>query len=432
MRLNPKITFHDLREDYTNRCIAEQVMQYLEEKLVVVGKGAKYGQVIFLAGGAGSGKGFAIKNYLEGDKFKVFDPDAFKDAFVKMAENLKNPEMIEFCQKNPDFCRRNNIPPKVSAKVEDILKVITKLNLRNPGDVGTMHMFLKGIGLEGKRIAYFFSSAARASWGKEGAGSGTIDASTLPNVLFDNTLKDSEFLVGENGRGGIIDTLMKIGYKKENFHIVWVLTDVNIAIDQNFTRDRVVPTSILFQTHRGAATNMQNLIFKSYGSLGINGDIAVILGGKNVLVQKAGDKWHDSKTGKTYKLERDLAAKIPMEWDYFRVKRQGSMSVDQAALEKIRTKIMELAPKPTDTPELSQAASVERLRQKGKFGKDVAGFMGLAPDVRDVEYKKQAGGDGVTPLSKFLSKLGVTPPSDPTRRLKGGLSPKGDKPKRKK
>ena len=33
---------------------------FLTEKSIVVGNGAKYGQVIFLAGGAGSGKGFAI------------------------------------------------------------------------------------------------------------------------------------------------------------------------------------------------------------------------------------------------------------------------------------------------------------------------------------------------------------------------------------
>ena len=43
---------------------------FLTEKLIVVGKGAKYGQIVFLAGGAGSGKGFAISNFLEGSKFK--------------------------------------------------------------------------------------------------------------------------------------------------------------------------------------------------------------------------------------------------------------------------------------------------------------------------------------------------------------------------
>ena len=36
----------------------------LEEKLILYNNGAKYGQVVFLAGGAGSGKGFAISNFM--------------------------------------------------------------------------------------------------------------------------------------------------------------------------------------------------------------------------------------------------------------------------------------------------------------------------------------------------------------------------------
>ena len=397
MKLNPKITFHELREDHDNKCLAEQVMHYLEEKLVVVGGGKNYGQVVFLAGGAGSGKGFAIKNYLEGNKFKVFDPDAFKDAFISMRDALKNPKIKSYYQ-----LKYGRDP---GAGIQDILKVIGGLDLRNPKDVATMHLYLKDINLEGKRIANFFSPAARGSRG------GKVDTSTLPNVLFDNTLKDSEFLVGENGQGGIIDTLVNLGYKRENFHIVWVLTDVNIAIDQNFTRDRVVPTSILFQTHRGAAMNMQNLIFKSYGTLGINGDIAVIIGGKNNLVQKKGDEWRDTKTGKTYRLERDLVAKIPMEWDYYKVKKQGSKEINQSALERIRDKIMELAPKPTDTPELLQAASIERLRAKGKLEKDVVKHLGLAADAQDVTRQVKASAADITPLSKWLTGRGVKAPT---------------------
>ena len=49
-----------------------QIFQQLDEKLIIVGKGKKYGQIMFIAGGAGSGKSFAIKNFLEGDKFKGF------------------------------------------------------------------------------------------------------------------------------------------------------------------------------------------------------------------------------------------------------------------------------------------------------------------------------------------------------------------------
>ena len=53
-------------------------MQELAEKLLVIGKGKKYGQIIFLTGGAGSGKGFSVKNFLEGEKFKVRDVDEMK------------------------------------------------------------------------------------------------------------------------------------------------------------------------------------------------------------------------------------------------------------------------------------------------------------------------------------------------------------------
>ena len=53
----------------------KEAIQTLDEKQIIVGKGAKYGQIIFLAGGAGSGKGFAISHFLEGSKFKVRDVD---------------------------------------------------------------------------------------------------------------------------------------------------------------------------------------------------------------------------------------------------------------------------------------------------------------------------------------------------------------------
>ena len=49
--------------------------QYLEEKLILYQQGKRYGQIVFLAGGAGSGKGFAIKNFMEGEKFKIREVD---------------------------------------------------------------------------------------------------------------------------------------------------------------------------------------------------------------------------------------------------------------------------------------------------------------------------------------------------------------------
>ena len=45
--------------------------QELEEKLILFNGGKNYGQIVFMAGGAGSGKGFAIQNFLQREKFKV-------------------------------------------------------------------------------------------------------------------------------------------------------------------------------------------------------------------------------------------------------------------------------------------------------------------------------------------------------------------------
>ena len=38
--------------------------QELEEKLILFNGGKNYGQIVFMAGGAGSGKGFAIQNFM--------------------------------------------------------------------------------------------------------------------------------------------------------------------------------------------------------------------------------------------------------------------------------------------------------------------------------------------------------------------------------
>ena len=76
--------------------------QYLEEKLIMYNQGKRYGQIVFLAGGAGSGKGFAIKHFMEKEKFKVRDVDAWKTAFIKLADTTdKYPEIKGLSLKNP-------------------------------------------------------------------------------------------------------------------------------------------------------------------------------------------------------------------------------------------------------------------------------------------------------------------------------------------
>ena len=58
--------------------------ELLNEKLLLINNGKRYGQIVFLAGGAGSGKGFAGTNFMNSQDFKVRDVDEMKLAFLKM------------------------------------------------------------------------------------------------------------------------------------------------------------------------------------------------------------------------------------------------------------------------------------------------------------------------------------------------------------
>jgi len=68
--------------------------EMLSEKLIMLNNGRKDGQIVFLAGGAGSGKGFAATNFMEKEKFKVRDVDEWKKVFQKIADTqAKYPEI---------------------------------------------------------------------------------------------------------------------------------------------------------------------------------------------------------------------------------------------------------------------------------------------------------------------------------------------------
>ena len=61
-----------------------QEYEQLDEKLILYNNGKKYGQIVFLAGGAGSGKGFARQRFISAESFKVRDVDELKMQFMKM------------------------------------------------------------------------------------------------------------------------------------------------------------------------------------------------------------------------------------------------------------------------------------------------------------------------------------------------------------
>lgn len=186
-----------------------RLQTYLTEKLIVVGKGQKYGQIVFLAGGAGSGKGFASTNFMEKEKFKVRDVDEMKRLILKL-NKLRGSH------------------PEVAG-----------LNLRNGEDVFKLHKYVKKLGWKDDSLDLLLQGAVKGR---------------LPNILFDVTLKDAEDMTD------VLPTLLEIGYQPKDVHLVWVLTKYKIAVQQNADRERVVPDDILLSTHEGAARTVTDII----------------------------------------------------------------------------------------------------------------------------------------------------------------------------
>jgi hypothetical protein len=265
----------------------EDFRELLMEKLLILGNGQRYNQVVILAGGAGSGKGWVIRNVIGGD-WKVHDPDALKQSLIDISKTIMNAP----ADMKGKFSRTTNVA-----------KEITGLNLRNPADTAKLHFMVKDLGLDDKQL--FLQLAANKGSGNK------------PNIILDSTLKKPRRAVEA------VNMLMDAGYKKEDIHVVWVLTDWRVAVHQNYHRDRRVFNDILIQTHTGAKETMTGLIVKDYPNLKINGDVAVVFGGRAEMVDASGKK---AEKGGVLRMKDGLG---PL---YVRIKRAGKPEFDERSV----------------------------------------------------------------------------------------------------
>lgn len=267
----------------------EESFSDLSEALITFAGQAypKFGNVIILAGGAGSGKGF-IKDKLIGAEGYNFDVDALKSLA------MRTPKLIERIKK--EF----GVDPSA-------------LDLKKPDDVAKLHDIIgTALNLDDKRKQILFTSIMTAAPDRK------------PNLIFDVTLKDLRKLQN------ITHQVKELGYDNDKIHIVWVINDIEIAKKQNVERSRQVPIEILVNTHRGASFTMHDIVnmgndLKKY----MDGDIVFAFNKVKV----------DSDVAKS-----DKGGMYIKDAKYFYVKRSGK-PVDQEKLTKdLRAKISEYVP----------------------------------------------------------------------------------------
>ena len=277
----------------TEQELMQNTAEDLMEKLITFGGKAypKFGNIVIMAGGAGSGKGFVL-NKLVGVEGKVFDVD----------------ELKRLASKTPAIKKR--VKKELGVDIEALGK-----DLKNPDNVSKLHDIIANfLGADKGKERMFYRTVL------------TAPADRKPNIIFDMTFKEITKLEK------VANDASKLGYDKKNIHIVWVVNDIEVAQAQNAKRARRVPSEILINTHRGAANTMGDIInmgtkLKKY----MDGDIVFAF-------NKVGVDANLATSGKGGSYVKDA--------NYFYVKKQGKAPTSIDKLDKdIRRKIKGYVPK---------------------------------------------------------------------------------------
>jgi len=244
----------------------------LVEKQILYNNGAKYGQIVFLAGGAGSGKGFAVQHFMQGSEFKIRDVDELKIAFQKLdalgkftTQDLLDKYGAKISEKDKELIKK---------ELTDKNLKMGQLNLKTPTHVYILHVLIRATDVKNKTLDLMLAGAEKGQ---------------LPNLIFDSTFKEVSDMTD------VLPKLFAAGYEPKNIHVSWVLTNYQIAIKNNKSRARVVPEDILLATHAGAAQTVYNLVTTAMPPT-VQGGIYVILNNPENTIFIV-----DPQTNKAYK-----------------------------------------------------------------------------------------------------------------------------------
>ncbi len=357
--------------------------EQIDEKLITFSNRAPYGQIVFMAGGAGSGKGFAIDNFIDSAGFRVRDVDEMKKAIGKL-DQLGKFSVDKWYKKygknlSAKPGKSGGLSPK--AHVEEFvlgkgmsISDISK-DLKNPNNVASLHYIVDSMGLKDKWLISMLS--------------GKNNKETLPNLLFDITAKKVSSITE------VIKPLIANGYDSKNIHLIWVLADFHVAIKANKDRDRMVPEDILLQTHEGAGKTMWSVMTKILPK-GLNGRIDVILNKRAETVNYVDSKGNEIEVEPNQKNKLEKARTVVKGFTSLPIKKQGGGIQPEAAWKEILKKwILSNAPKTIDLSQKVDEGKDDYFKTAGEavdFAKKVAEKKGFEIDEDDWNSQITMGG----------------------------------------
>lgn len=259
-----------------------------------------------------SGKGFVISNLL-GIEGKIFDVDILKSMAMKLIGFPKHLQAVI------DMLFAKS---EISSHYDAMKVVNDPLALKNPDIVKCLHLAMVASGIPKKVNAVLFQDIVLRAPDKK------------PNLIFDVTLQNYAKLIH------LSQEISMMGYDKKNIHIVWVVSEVEVAMKLNQERDRVVPADILFDTHKGAAITMADIISDSEKTRKyMDGTITIAFNKKGVdadVVIKDKGSMSGAPDGKSITV---------IKANYVRIKEQGRPVDITKVTDEILHKIVNYVPK---------------------------------------------------------------------------------------
>jgi hypothetical protein len=304
----------------------------------ILGKGEKYGQVVFVSAGAGSGKDYVLDNIAMANKstFKKLSSDKILEFIPKGSKFLKKVALVssyiskflseksleDSIKKEIESWVASNIPSPFQSKeelktfIEETLPAEIKKN-KDPNKVVSLLDLKSGKNVEFLRLVVRFFDQYEDYLSSLFSATKSSPSGNLPNLAI-------EIIGRKSSIQHYIESLESVGYQKENISLIWVVTSEENAQENNQKRSRSLLPTTIHSTHKLAANELSSL-FEEESHL-IEGEIWIVYNSSITKTFKVDDKETNLSPKEQFKNWESKIRKHPLSTDvsYVKIKEKGN------------------------------------------------------------------------------------------------------------